>query len=372
MNIIIPMAGLGSRFSKNGIKTPKPLIKVNGKTLIEHSVESLGIPGRYIFITRNYEDPQYNEELTKILKKLDPNCEEIRIDNVTSGCSETCLYAKHLIDNEEELIITNCDQLMDWDPNAFLEEVSDNLSVDGAVVLFKSKDPKNSFAKIKENYTNGCKIVKIVEKDPISDNALVGIHYWARGKDFVESSENLLKHFRISGLPECYISETYNYLIERNYSIVPFFIPKNSYIPLGTPEDVSIYLGKLKEFYTNKPKTIFCDLDGTVLKHCHKFSDLNQIDPEVLPGVNNKFNEWDSKGYKIILTTARKESAREMTENHLKSLGICWDHLIMGVSSGVRVLINDKLKDEDNDRSVAINLITDSGFDSVDWEKYNL
>lgn len=366
MNIIIPMAGLGSRFSKNGIKTPKPLIKVNGKTLIEHSVESLGIDGRYIFITRTFDDPIYNDQLSEILKKLDPNCEEIRIDNVTSGCSETCLYAKHLIDNDEELIITNCDQLMDWDAHSFVEMIRPD-DVSGAVVLFKSKDPKNSFAEIKEE-----KITKIVEKKPISENALVGIHYWKHGKDFVESSENLLKHFRVSGLPECYISETYNYLIESGKKILPFFIPKNSYIPLGTPEDVSIYLGKLKEFYTDKPKTIFCDLDGTVLKHCHKFSDLNKVTPEVLPGVNDKFNEWDSKGYKIILTTARKESAREMTESHLRSLGLCWDHLIMGVSSGVRVLINDKLRDEDSDRSLAVNLVTDSGFDSVDWERYNL
>lgn len=366
MNIIIPMAGLGSRFSKNGIKTPKPLIEVNGKTLIEHSVESLGISGKYIFITRKYDNSEYNERLTSILKKLDSNCEEIQIDKVTSGCSETCLYAKHLIDNSQELIITNCDQLMNWDSQSFIEMVSSDY-VDGAVVLFKSKDPKNSFAEI-----CGDRINQIVEKNPISDNALVGIHYWKRGSDFVSSSEDLLDNFRITGLPECYISETYNYLIQQDKCIAPFFISKNSYIPLGTPEDVSIYLGKLKEFYTEKPKTIFCDLDGTILKHCHRFSDLNVTQPEVLSGVNSKFNEWDSKGYKIILTTARKESAREMTEEHLRSLGICWDHLIMGVTSGVRVLINDKLRDSDNNRAISVNLITDSGFESVDWEEYDL
>lgn len=366
MNIIIPMAGLGSRFSKNGIKTPKPLIEVNGKTLIQHSVESLGISGRYIFITRKYDDAEYNDRLSCILNKLDPESIEIQIDKVTSGCSETCLYAKEFINNDEELIITNCDQLMNWDSDSFMKTVSSS-SVDGSVVLFKSKDPKNSFARISED-----KIVEIVEKKPISDNALVGIHYWKRGSDFVESSENLLNHFRITGLPECYISETYNYLIEKGKNILPFFIPKNSYIPLGTPEDVSIYLGKLKEFYTEKPKTIFCDLDGTILKHCHRFSDLHVSNPEILPGVNAKFNEWDSKGYKIILTTARKESAREMTEAHLKQMGLCWDHLIMGVSSGVRVLINDKLRDADKNRAVCVNLITDSGFDSVDWEEYDL
>jgi dTDP-glucose pyrophosphorylase len=366
MNIIIPMAGLGSRFSKNGIKTPKPLIVVNGKTLIEHAVESLGIFGRYIFITRKYDDNQYNQTLSSILKQLDPNSVEIQIDKVTSGCSETCLYAKELIDNDDELIITNCDQLMNWDAKSFMEMVKP-LNVDGAVVLFKSKDPKNSFVEIEDK-----KVVSVVEKNPISDNALVGIHYWKNGKDFVASSENLLKHFRLSGMPECYISETYNYLIENGKTILPFFIPKNSYIPLGTPEDVSIYIGKLKEFYTEKPKTIFCDLDGTVLKHCHRFSDLHVSDPEILTGVNLKFNEWDSKGYRIILTTARKESAREMTEAHLRQLGLCWDHLIMGVTSGVRVLINDKLRDSDKNRAVSVNLITDAGFDSIDWGEYDL
>ena len=360
------MAGLGSRFHNNGIKTPKPLIEVDGKTLIEHSVNSLGISGRYIFITRKYNDPAYNERLSKVLKNLDPNSEEIQIDKVTSGCSETCLFAKDLINNDNGLIITNCDQLMKWDANSFVKSISQE-GVDGSVVLFKSSDPKNSFAEV----ANG-RVTNIVEKNPISDNALVGIHFWKKGKDFVKSSENLLKRFRSSGLPECYISETYNYLIENNKNIIPFFTPKNSYIPLGTPEDVSIYMGKLKEFYTDKPKTIFCDIDGTILKHCHKFSDLNKLMPEILPGVNVKFNEWDSKGYRVILTTARKESAREMTEAHLRSLGICWDQLIMSVTSGARILINDKLQASDKNRAVSINLITDNGFENIDWERYNL
>lgn len=366
MNILIPMAGLGSRFSKNGIKTPKPLIKVNEKHLIEHAVHSLGLSGKYIFITRKYDDPNYNDQLSKVLENLQVDYTEILIDKVTSGCSETCLYAKKYIDNDDPLIISNCDQLMNWNADLFFESINKD-NIDGSVVLFKSKDPKNSFAEINQE-----KVTRIVEKNPISENALVGIHYWKKGSDFIQSSEDLLKNFRLSGLPECYISETYNYLIKKGKKIVPFFIPKNNYIPLGTPEDVSIYLGKIKEFYTEKPKTIFCDLDGTILKHCHKFSDVCSTEPKLLSGVNAKFNEWDSKGYKIILTTARKESSRELTESHLRNLGLCWDYLLMGMTSGIRVLINDKLRDEDKDRSIAINLITDSGFDSIDWEEYNL
>jgi len=302
MNILIPMAGLGSRFSNAGILIPKPLIRVNGKTLIEHSIESLGIEGRYIFITRKYDTIEHNKELSLILKNISPDCVEIQIDSVTSGASETALYAKDLINNDEELIISNCDQLLYWDQNNFIQNAK-NIDADGSVLLFKSRDAKNSFAEIDEDY-----IVNIVEKKAISDNALVGVHYWKHGKDFVESASKLLDQFRSNGLPECYISETYNFLIEKNKKISPYFISKNSYIPLGTPEDISIFIGKIKEFYTDKPKTIFCDIDGTILRHSHKFSDITLHDPELLEGVLSKFNEWDSKGYKIILTTARKES----------------------------------------------------------------
>lgn len=366
MNIVIPMAGLGSRFFKNGIKTPKPLIEVNGKTLIEHSVDSLGIEGKYIFITRKYDNQNFNIELTNLLKKIRPNSIEIQIDSVTSGASETALYAREYIDNNEELVISNCDQLLLWNAENFMSSIKE-LNSDGAILLFKSKDPKNSFAEITNN-----QIIKVVEKQAITDNALVGVHYWKHGKDFVESADKLLKDFRSNGLPECYISETYNFLIKENKKITPYFVPKNSFIALGTPEDVSIYIGKIKEYYSDKPKTIFCDIDGTIIKHSHKFSDLYNNDPVILEGVINKFNEWDSKGYKIILTTARKESAREITEGHLNSLGLCWDMLIMGVTNGNRIIINDKLRDEDKDRAIAVNIITDSGFDTINWEEYGL
>jgi NDP-sugar pyrophosphorylase family protein len=366
LNIVIPMAGLGTRFINAGLLDPKPLIKVNKKYLIEHSVTSLGIEANYIFITKKYENDNYNKKLSNLLKSICPNSTEIQINVSTSGATETVLYAKEYINNDNPLIITNCDQIINWNSNDFLNFVKNN-ECDGSVVLFKSKDLKNSFAEIKNNL-----IVKIVEKQNITDNALVGVHYWKNGKDFIDSAEKLLNSFRAEGSPECYISETYNYLIKNNKKIYPYFLQKHSYIPLGTPEDLEKYNGKIKEYYTEKPKTIFCDIDGTILKHLHKFSDVVKTEPEILNGVINKFNDWDSKGYKIILTTARKESSRSITEKHLQSLGLCWDVLLMNMTSGNRFLINDKLLPEDNNRAIAINLITDSGFDNTDWEEYGL
>ena len=360
MNIVIPMAGLGTRFSNEGFKLPKPLIETNGKTLIEHSISTLGVEGKYIFITRKYDNPEHNILLTKRLKEIQPNSIEIQLDKPTRGATETALAAKEYIDNNEPLIITNCDQITDWNANKFNEFIS-NPNIEGVVVTYPSTNPKNSFAIVEDN-----KVVKLVEKQPVSDIALIGIHYWREGYMFVETAEMLLEDFEMEGRPECYVSETYNYLIRTGANIKNYHITANEYIPLGTPYDLKIYEGKVKEFHTEKPKTIFCDIDGTLVKHAHRFSDLKDTEPILLPGVREKFNQWDSQGHKIILCTARKESAREMTELHLRMLGLCWDTLIMGVTSGQRVLINDKLNVAHTDRAIGINVITNEGFKNIE------
>lgn len=366
INVVIPMAGLGSRFLNCSNDLPKPLIEVQGKTLIEHSVSSLNIDARYIFITRKFDNIEHNKKLSNILKLIKHDSIEIQIDHVTSGSSETCLYAKEYIDNNDELIITNCDQLLKWDSNQFLEFCTFS-DIDGCVVLYKSNNPKNSFCEI----SNGI-ITNIKEKNPISDNALIGVHYWKRGTDFIKSAQSLQKDFIVGGYPETYISSTYNYLINSGLKIVPFFIPNHYYISLGTPEDISKYIGKCNEYYIEKPKTLFIDIDGTILKHVHCFSELITTIPVALSGTLDKINQWDSLGHKIIFVTARKESARNFTETQLNSLGFCWDQLIMGVSSGVRVLINDKLYKSDIDRAQSINIQTDIGFNDISWEDYGL
>lgn len=366
MKVLIPMAGAGSRFSRVGYHEPKPLIEVNGLSLIEHSIKSFDVDAQFIFVTRKWENPDHNTQLNQLLKKLRPESIEICIDHLTNGASETCLVAKDLINNDDSLVIYNCDQIINWRSQEFLDFV-DSKRPDGAVVLYNSRDPKNSFVDIKDG-----QIVQFVEKKVISNHALIGFHYWARGQDFVWSAQQLVEKFRISGQPECYVSETYNYLLEKSYRILPYHISNNKYVPLGTPEDVSKYLGQVKEFYTPKSKTIFCDIDGTILKHAHTISQVLCEPPQLLDQVRAKFNQWDSEGHKIILVTARKESTRASTESQLTALGLAWDQLIMGVTSGARYLINDKLTHNDTDRAVAVNVVTDEGFGSVNWEDHNL
>lgn len=362
------MVGLGKRFTDAGFKKPKPLIEVRNKAIIEHAIESLNIEGNYIFVVRKSD---FSEELKFILKSLKPNSSIIEIDYITEGSVSSILLAKDLINNDEELITTNCDQRTDWDSNKFLEFCR-NSDSDGIVVtypydgiLMGEKSPY-SFIEV-DPAGNG---LRLEEKFAISENALCGIHYWKKGKDFVSSSEEMIKNNDRTN-NEFYVAKTYNYLIKKNKKIKHYHLKKSEFFSLGTPEDVKRFNGIKNEFSTLKSSTIFCDLDGTILKHLHSFSDVTNIKPELLPGVREKFDEWDSNGHKIILVTARKESARELTVSHLRMLGIPYDQLIMGVASGCRILINDKLFDN-KDRAVSVNITTNEGFKKTDWEKIGL
>ena len=112
----------------------------------------------------------------------------------------------------------------------------------------------------------------------------------------------------------------------------------------------------------NKPKTIFCDLDGTLVKHSNPTDIQNpNLILEVLPGVHKKLIEWDTKGYHVVITTGRKESAREATVKQMQRAGINYDQLIMGFGGGDRILINDKKPNSDRDTAYVINLERNKG-----------
>ena len=368
MNIVIPMAGLGSRFIKAGINTPKPLILVQGKTLLEHSIDSFrpSTSHRFIFVVRKFDNEDDQRIRSIITERCGSNAYIITLDKVTGGAAETVLAAKDVINFDEELVVYNCDQIIDWQADDFVEWLN-NKRIDGAVVCYNSTDPKNSFAEV--DFTGRVKTIR--EKVAISSHALIGFHYWKTGKDFVKSAEQLLQKFRKTGSPECYVSETYNYLVE-NKRILAYHISNHQYIPLGTPEDVARYIGKNNEFKNDKPRTIFLDLDGTILNHVHSISEVYETPAFLLNGVRQKLNAWDSAGHRIILTTARKESTREHTVRQLAELGVAYDQLIMGLTTGPRILVNDKLRDTDPDRALAINVTTNQGFTQTNWEQYGL
>lgn len=218
------MAGLGSRFLDAGFNLPKPLIMVDNKTLLEHSIETLGIDGRYIFITREYENAEYNEQITSILNDLVPGHIEIRANGKQHGTSYSALLAKDYIDNDDELVLTNCDQHLEWNAEDFLK-ASRVSGVDGSILVHDSSSHKHSYAVIKDGFVS-----HLAEKNPISNDALVGLHYWKHGKDFVRTAEALVEECVPEGR-EAYVSLTYNYLISEGKKIIAYRIPASGYIP---------------------------------------------------------------------------------------------------------------------------------------------
>ena len=126
----------------------------------------------------------------------------------------------------------------------------------------------------------------------------------------------------------------------------------------------------MKRNVMNKPKTIFCDIDGTLCYYPYSAEmgnyDFDKKVMQPLPGTLKKLWDWDKAGHVIILTTGRKEGMRESTERQLREAGVIYDRLIMGIGGGTRVLINDLKADRDGDTAIAINLKRDTGVKDVE------
>jgi HAD superfamily hydrolase (TIGR01509 family) len=241
MNILIPMAGLGSRFEKAGFTFPKPLIEIHGKPMIQWVIDSLKINAKFIFIVQSQHQQKFN--IKSLLKYLYPNSKIIETNGLTEGAACTSLLATEFIDNNNPLLIANSDQYIEWDSAKTFYKLSER-NVDGAILTFKSTHPKWSYAKINENN----EVEKVAEKEVISDNATVGVYYWKRGKDYVRFANDMIKK-NIRTNNEFYICPVYNEAIENNKKIITEEV--KAMWGLGTPEDLNYFL-KYYKFSSQK------------------------------------------------------------------------------------------------------------------------
>jgi HAD superfamily hydrolase (TIGR01509 family) len=236
MNVLIPMAGAGSRFANAGYTFPKPLIEVNGKPMIQVVVENLNVEAHFIFLVQKEHYEKYN--LKQLLNLIAPNCDIIQVDGLTEGAACTTLLAKLFIDNDEPLMIANSDQFVEWNSNECLYAFTAD-SVDGGIVTFKATHPKWSFAKLGADGF----VSEVAEKNPISDNATVGIYYWKKGSDYVKYAEQMItKNIRTNG--EFYVAPVFNEAIGDDKKIRAKDITKMWGI--GTPEDLNYFLENYK------------------------------------------------------------------------------------------------------------------------------
>eukprot|EP01116_Phalansterium_solitarium_P000254 TRINITY_DN10156_c0_g1_i1.p1 TRINITY_DN10156_c0_g1~~TRINITY_DN10156_c0_g1_i1.p1 ORF type:complete len:248 (-),score=60.21 TRINITY_DN10156_c0_g1_i1:103-846(-) len=235
VNVVIPMAGAGSRFAKAGYKDPKPLIDVRGKPMIQVVMENLHVKNvRFIFIVQKDHYAAYN--LGERLPQLAPDCVILQTDGVTEGPACSVLLAKEYINNENPLFMANSDQYLEWNAQEFIDEMLQP-GVDGGLSVFLMTAPDNkwSFAKADENGF----VVDVAEKKKISDYATTGIYFWTRGKDFVRQAESMIaKNIRVNN--EFYVAPVYNEALNEGQKIKISVCKK--FWGLGVPEDLDFYL----------------------------------------------------------------------------------------------------------------------------------
>jgi NDP-sugar pyrophosphorylase family protein len=239
INIVIPMAGLGSRFTKAGFKKPKPFIDVGGKPMILRVLENLSYPDAHFILIAKREHMASEVDLINDIKKRF-HATFIPIDRVTEGTACTVLYAHKLINNNEPLLIANSDQVVDLSLAVFIEDCL-NRNLDGSILTFEDIDrnPKWSFAKI-----NSEGLVEYVrEKSAVSQYATVGIYLFRNGSLFVDAAiQMLLAQDKVN--EEYYTCPTYNYLINDSKRIGIYNIDSRLMHGLGTPEDLKAFLDR--------------------------------------------------------------------------------------------------------------------------------
>lgn len=235
VNIVIPMAGAGSRFAKVGYKKPKPFIDVKGIPMIARVMENLNVENaNYILIARK-EHLEVEKEVVAELEKNYP-VTFLTVEELTEGAAITVLIAHRLINNENPLLIANSDQIVDIDLQKFIDEVTIK-GKDGSIMTFKDDDPKWSYAKVDSEGH----VTEVKEKVVISDQATVGIYLFKEGRDFVNSClDMIIKRDKVNN--EYYVCPAYNYSVAQGKKVSVYEIDMAKMHGIGTPDDLNKYL----------------------------------------------------------------------------------------------------------------------------------
>ena len=239
LHIIMPMAGEGSRFAKAGWTTPKPLIELRGVPLFRRAISSVAIDGvemKYSFIVRQeHIDRQHIDEL---IKAVEPAARVFSVLQTTRGAVETCLVAESAIDDDDAVVVMDCD--LEFHSCRYNELVFTALSLPadeadgGALVSFESDNPRYSYAQVDEQG----RVTRTAEKEPISNHALCGAYFFGSGKDFKRIAHQLLED-GTHGKAEFYVSLLYNYLLAEGKTVR--LAPMEEYYSYGTPEELLRY-----------------------------------------------------------------------------------------------------------------------------------
>lgn len=240
LHIIMPMAGEGSRFKCAGITTPKPLIKANGVPFFVRALSSIkdsfslsDIKITCIIQSKHDADHCLSKGITNEV----PSANIIVLPKLTNGAVETCLAAQPFIDEDDAILIMDCD--LEWHCCNYTNMIKSLLkeessTVGGMLLSFDSNNPRYSYAVV----NNGV-VEKTAEKQVISNNALVGAYYFNTAKDFLLAADKLISQNKLAEVKEYYVSLLYNNLIESGRTVLLY--KANELYSFGTPEELFEY-----------------------------------------------------------------------------------------------------------------------------------
>lgn len=237
LTIVVPMAGLGSRFAVAGYTVPKPLIPIHGRPMIRLVIENLrpSRPHRFVFICQRTHAERF--ELADKFAEWCPGSAMVLLDGVTEGAACTVLAARHLIADDQPLMIANSDQYVDTSIDAYLDAMD---GLDGMIMTMTANDPKWSFARLGPDGL----VREVVEKKPVSDEATVGIYNFRRGDMFTTGADAMIAaDLRVNG--EFYVAPVYNQLIAAGGRVAVHNIgaEADGMYGLGTPADLELFVG---------------------------------------------------------------------------------------------------------------------------------
>jgi len=238
INIVLPIAGRGSRFAEAGFELPKPLIPVHGKPMIEVVVNNIRPLCEHRFIFVALEEHLDHLGMKETLNRIAPGCIIVPVNEVTEGAACTVLLAREYIDNNDQLMMANSDQWVDIDINDYLS-LMDDKKLDGLIMTMWADDPKWSFV----GFDNDGQVSNVVEKEVISNEATVGIYNFQRGSDFVKAAGQMItKNLRVNN--EFYVAPAYNEMIIDQAKIRTFNIGKeyDGMYGMGIPSDLESFI----------------------------------------------------------------------------------------------------------------------------------
>ncbi|MBQ8161524.1 MAG: glycosyltransferase family 2 protein [Clostridia bacterium] len=233
LNIVVPMAGRGSRFANAGYKLPKPLIEIHGHPMIEYVIRDItpSCPHRFIFLC--LQDHLEKYDLASFLETAAPGCVVVPVDQVTQGAACTVLLAEKWINTDDPLMIANSDQFVETDIDAYLAAMGDD---DGLIMTLYANDTKWSYIKFDEERH----VTLVREKEVISNEATVGIYNYRHGSDFVKYAHQMIdREIRVNG--EFYVAPVYNEMIEAGKKITFLNIGEKMH-GLGVPDDLEAFI----------------------------------------------------------------------------------------------------------------------------------